>query len=227
MKNDFENVVELRGICRSFGQGEARVEAVKPLDLELAEGDYVAIQGTSGSGKSTLLQIIGCLDRPTGGEYRLRGERVDRLGERPLARVRNREIGFVFQAFHLLPDRSALENVRLPLDYRRGDGNPHSPEEMLERVKLGHRLRHRPGQLSGGECQRVAIARALVKRPRLLLFDEPTGNLDRKTGEDILDLLDGIHQEENVTLLLVTHDPQVAERADRVLRLTDGQWETT
>ena len=217
-------VVELRDLTRRFGEGSSAVRAVDGIDLTLAEGEYVAIQGASGSGKTTLLQIIGLLDRFTAGEYRYRGRPVSELGDREVTRLRNQEIGFVFQSFHLLGDHTALENVRLPLDYRRGGPEPGDPRQLLERVGLVARLGHRPGQLSGGECQRVAIARALVKRPGLVLFDEPTGNLDSATGADILDLLDDLHDAESATLLMVTHDDQVAARADRVLRMQDGRW---
>lgn len=218
-------LVELRGIERSFGRGEARVTALRGIDLDLHVGEYAAIRGPSGSGKSTLLQIIGLLDTPTAGTYRYRGQPVEQLPDRQRARFRNEELGFVFQAFHLLKDRSALENVQLPLAYRRSGVPAHDPSEMLARVGLSHRLDHRPGQLSGGEQQRVALARALVKRPKLVIFDEPTGNLDQRTGADMLELLDQIHAEEGATFLLVTHDPVTAERAARRLVLVDGRWE--
>ncbi|MCI0651529.1 MAG: ABC transporter ATP-binding protein [Planctomycetes bacterium] len=217
-------LVEIRGGRREFGAGEARVAALGGIDFELNEGEYVAIRGVSGSGKSTLLQIIGMLDRMTAGSYRYRGSDARAIPEREVARIRNEEIGFVFQAFHLLADRSALDNVALPLAYRRGGVAPHDPRAMLERVGLAARLRHRPGQLSGGECQRVAIARALVKRPRMILLDEPTGNLDSQTSRDLLDLIDGIHREERPALLIVTHDEQIALRAERVLTMRDGRW---
>lgn len=219
-----ETVVKLRGIERSFGQGDARVSALRGIDLDLAAEEYVAIRGPSGSGKSTLLQIIGLLDTPTAGTYHFRGKAVESLADRERARHRNEEVGFVFQSFQLLKDRTALENVRLPLDYRRSDAPVHDPGEMLERVGLGHRLSHRPGQMSGGEQQRVALARALVKRPRLVIFDEPTGNLDRATGLEILALLDAVREEEQATFLLVTHDEAVADRAHRQLVLVDGAW---
>ena len=172
-------VVSMRAITRRYGDGPSAVTAVDAIDLTIGRGEFVAIVGESGSGKSTLLQIAGCLDRPDAGTYSLDGRDVSSLSDPELARVRNRTIGFVFQAFHLLGDRTALENVALPLEYRRGGGDPPGdPAAMLERVGLGARGSHRPSQLSGGERQRVAIARALVKRPPLLLCDEPTGNLD-------------------------------------------------
>ena len=218
-------LVEVRGLRRVFGRGSGEVVALDGVDLDLAEGEYVAIQGTSGSGKSTLLQIIGFLDRASAGELHYRGNDVRGLSDRELTRLRNEEVGFVFQSFQLLSDRTARENVRLPLDYRKaGRGDPHDPDAMLERVGLGNRLDHRPGELSGGERQRVAIARALVKRPHLILLDEPTGNLDSRTSGEILDLLDSIHDRERATLLLVTHNAAVAARAHRVLTLADGRW---
>ncbi len=219
-------MISIQNLRRVFGDGAARVAALDGVDLELRAGEYVAIQGTSGSGKSTLLQILGLLDTFDGGSYRYRGRAVEQLSQREVARVRNEEIGFVFQAFHLLSDHTALENVALPLLYRRGGAAPHEPRAMLERVGLGARIAHRPGALSAGECQRVAIARALVKRPHLILFDEPTGNLDSRTGAGILALLDEIHGAEHATLVLVTHDANVAARADRVLELSDGKWVT-
>jgi ABC-type lipoprotein export system ATPase subunit len=218
-------VVEMRAITKRFGDGPSSVTAVDAIDFELARGEFVAICGESGSGKTSLLQIAGCLDRPTSGSYRLGGEDVSRLSDRELARVRNRRIGFVFQSFHLLQDRSALENVRLPLDYRESGGDPPSdPAAILERVGLAQRARHRPSELSGGERQRVAIARALVKRPEMILCDEPTGNLDSRTGTVVLDLLIALQREEAVSLLLVTHSEAVASRADRVLTMRDGRW---
>ncbi|MEM7167726.1 MAG: ABC transporter ATP-binding protein [Planctomycetota bacterium] len=220
-------LVALRGIERSFGVGTGRVDALRGIDLEVAEGEYVAILGPSGSGKSTLMQIIGCLDVPTAGSYRYGGKEVHDLSDRELTRLRNEEIGFVFQSFHLLKDRNAIENVRLPLDYRSSDTDgrtPLDPRTVLERVGLGARLTHRPGQLSGGEQQRVAIARALVRSPRLMICDEPTGNLDTERGLEILELLDSIHRDGGATILLVTHDKAVADRAQRVVTLVDGQW---
>ena len=217
-------LVRMRGVTRIFERGRERVVALGGIDLDLEEGEYVAIQGVSGSGKSTLAQIMGFLDLPTAGEYGYRGRSMRELGERELTRLRNEEIGFVFQSFHLLSDRTARENVRLPLDYRRSSRVPREPDEILSRLGLRDRLDHRPGELSGGERQRVAIARALVKRPGLVLLDEPTGNLDSNTSGEILDLLDEIHDEERATLLLITHDGEVAARAERILTLKDGKW---
>ena len=218
-------VVRLRGLERRFGADAGRVDALRGIDLDLARGEFVAIRGPSGSGKSTLLQLIGLLDEATAGSYHYNGTLVNELSERERTRLRNEEIGFVFQAFHLLADRSAVENVRLPLDYRRTAVEPYDPETMLNRVGLGSRCGHRPSEMSGGEQQRVAIARALAKKPSLLLCDEPTGNLDQKTGLEVLAMLEALHQEEGATLLLVTHSLEVANRAQRSLTLVDGKWE--
>ncbi len=217
-------VLEMRSITRRFGDGESAITAVDAIDLTLERGEFVAICGESGSGKSTLLQIAGCLDRPDSGTYHLNGREVAGLTDRELAEVRNRDIGFVFQAFHLLGDRSALENVGLPLEYRRAGGSaPGDPKVVLERVGLAARGSHRPAQLSGGERQRVAIARALVKRPPLLLCDEPTGNLAQKAGQEVMELLRGARDEQGRTVVLVTHNPRDAAFADRVLFLVDGE----
>ncbi len=214
----------MQGIERSFGDGETAVRALAGVDLQISRGEFVAIVGASGSGKSTLLQILGCLDRADSGRYHLSGKDVLSLSERDMARVRNETIGFVFQSFHLLGDRDALANVRLPLEYRRGGKEHGNPQDTLNRVHLSDRMHHRPSQLSGGERQRVAIARALVKNPDLLLCDEPTGNLDSENGQQILDLLSELREDYKTTLILVTHDSQVADRADRVLALKDGRW---
>jgi len=217
-------IVDMQGIERSFGDGETAVRALAGVDLQISRGEFVAIVGASGSGKSTLLQILGCLDRADSGRYHLSGKDVLSLSERDMARVRNETIGFVFQSFHLLGDRDALANVRLPLEYRRGGKEHGNPQDTLNRVHLSDRMHHRPSQLSGGERQRVAIARALVKNPDLLLCDEPTGNLDSENGQQILDLLSELREDYKTTLILVTHDSQVADRADRVLALKDGRW---
>lgn len=219
-------MVQMKNIRRAFGESVAEVVALDGVGLDIECGEFVAIVGASGSGKSTLLQILGCLDRADEGTYLLDGKDVQSLSGRELARVRNETIGFVFQSFHLLGDRDALENVALPLEYRRGAVSKTRPREVLERVGLGERIKHRPSQLSGGERQRVAIARALVKQPQLLLCDEPTGNLDSDSGEQVLDLLSELQTELNTTLVLVTHDSKVAQRADRVLTLRDGRWDS-
>jgi putative ABC transport system ATP-binding protein len=218
-----EPVAVLDGITRRYGEGPSAVLAVDGIDLEIRSGEFVAIVGESGSGKSTLLQILGCLDRADAGTYTLGGQDVSSLGDLELARVRNEQIGFVFQSFHLLEDRSALENVALPLQYRRRGAAPAGdPARMLERVGLADRSAHRPSQLSGGERQRVAIARALVKRPPLLLCDEPTGNLDTRTGEQIKQLIWRISRDSGTTVVLVTHNAELADEAERTVRIKDG-----
>jgi len=221
---DTTPVVELDGVTREFGDGHSRVDALRGIDFRVAPGEFVAVRGRSGSGKSTLLQILGLLDGPTGGTYRFRGESVDGLSDRERTRIRNEDIGFVFQSFQLLGDRNARQNVELPLEYRRSGVAPLDPIALLGQVGLADRVLHRPGELSGGEKQRVAIARALVKRPSLILLDEPTGNLDTETGDAILSLLWELHQHEGVAMVLVTHDAQVAARADRVVTMCDGRW---
>jgi putative ABC transport system ATP-binding protein len=217
-------VLALRGVTKSYGEGDARVEVLHGLDLEVAPGEFVAIMGPSGSGKSTLLNILGCLDRPTGGAYLLDGEDVARFSDDRLSLIRNSRIGFIFQSYNLIAQLTVLENVKVPLLYRargRGGGGERA-EELLDTVGLSHRLTHRPAQLSGGECQRVAIARALVNDPILILADEPTGNLDSKTGAEVLALLEGLHGQGR-TIVLITHDAAVARRAGRTVRLQDGR----
>jgi putative ABC transport system ATP-binding protein len=217
-------VLALRGVTKAYGEGDARVQVLHGLDLEVAAGEFVAIMGPSGSGKSTLLNILGCLDRPTGGAYLLDGEDVARLSDDRLSLIRNGRIGFIFQSYNLIAQLTVLENVKVPLLYRaRGRGGEgRRPEDLLATVGLSHRLTHRPSQLSGGECQRVAIARALVNDPILILADEPTGNLDSKTGAEVLELLEGLHRQGR-TIVLITHDAAVARRAGRTVRLQDGR----
>ncbi len=217
--------IEMEGIRRSYGEGDGLIRALDGVDLTVEKGEFVAIVGSSGCGKSTLLQILGCLDRAESGSYHLDGQDVHSLTGAEMARVRNETIGFVFQSFHLLGDRDALENVTLPLQYRRSKLPETTPRQVLDRVGLLDRISHKPSELSGGERQRVAIARALVKEPRLLLCDEPTGNLDSASGEQLLGLLADLREELNTTLVLVTHDPEVASRADRVLSMKDGRWQ--
>jgi len=216
-------VLALKGVTKAYGEGDACVEVLHGLDFEVRPGEFVAIMGPSGSGKSTLLNILGCLDRPSDGEYLLDGEDVARFSDDQLSLIRNGRIGFIFQSYNLIAQLTVLENVKVPLLYRpRGrSGGWERAHELLRTVGLSHRLTHRPAQLSGGECQRVAIARALVNDPILILADEPTGNLDSKTGAEVLELLDGLHAEGR-TIVLITHDAAVAKRAGRTVRLQDG-----
>ncbi len=199
------------------------IDALRCIDLTVAENDYLAIMGQSGSGKSTLMNIIGCLDRPTAGEYWLDGQRVSSMDDRQLARARNQSIGFVFQTFNLLPRMTAMSNVEVPLIYSGVNHKERAKQAQvaLETVGLGDRLLHRPSEMSGGQRQRVAIARALVTNPSILLADEPTGNLDSSTGQEIMKLFDSLHEQGN-TLIVVTHEQHIADHARRVLRLSDG-----
>ena len=218
------NAIELKDIEKTYIMGDVHVPALRGVDLEIHSGEFVAIMGASGSGKSTLMNILGCLDYPTGGTYTLDGTRVDRMNRRQLADIRNRRIGFVFQGFNLLARTSALENVELPLLYFRGDERLPArtmARKALERVGLGDRMDHEPTQLSGGQQQRVAIARALVNRPALVLADEPTGNLDTVTSNDVMALFQELN-DDGVTIVLVTHDPDIARFAKRIVELRDG-----
>jgi putative ABC transport system ATP-binding protein len=217
-------IIKLAGIMRVYKVGVERIHALDGVDLELRENEYVAIMGPSGSGKSTLMNVLGCLDRITSGQYVLDGQNTTGMSDAALARVRNERIGFVFQSFELLSRSSALKNVEMPLIYSRNGwwSRRKRAMRMLERVGLGDRIKHRPNQLSGGEKQRVAIARALVCNPSILLADEPTGNLDSKTSEDILALFDQLHAE-GQTIILVTHEETVAQHAKRIIRMKDGR----
>jgi putative ABC transport system ATP-binding protein len=217
------SVIRAQKIVKNYRLGEVDVEVLKGVDLDVAQGEYVALMGPSGSGKSTLMNILGCLDVPTSGEYFIEQQEVSKLSDDELAVVRGERIGFVFQTFNLLARTSAIENVELPLHYQ---GRPAHEAAMaaLEAVKLAHRHDHKPNQLSGGERQRVAIARAIVTKPAIILADEPTGNLDSKTGQEILGIFDDLSRK-GVTIVLVTHDPTVARHAHRVIHLKDGRIE--
>jgi ABC-type lipoprotein export system ATPase subunit len=219
-------LIELRDVTKVYDLGEVQVEALKHATLNIERGEYVALVGPSGSGKSTLMNTLGCLDRPTSGSYRFDGQEVATLSADERARLRNTQIGFVFQNFNLLARTSAQENVELPLVYTRGLGardRHQRATELLTRVGLADRLDHHPSQLSGGQQQRVAIARALVNRPSVLMGDEPTGNLDTRTSREIIDLFRRLNEEEGLTIILVTHDLEVARIARRTLVLVDGE----
>jgi putative ABC transport system ATP-binding protein len=216
-------IIRLHGLQRRYEMGGGFIDALRCVDLEVMSNEYLAIMGQSGSGKSTLMNIIGCLDRPTAGEYWLRDRRVSTMNDRQLAQVRNHEIGFVFQTFNLLPRMTALANVEVPLIYSGAKRKERAARAIaaLETVGLGDRATHRPSELSGGQRQRVAIARALVTNPGILLADEPTGNLDSATGREIMGLFNELHIRGN-TLIVVTHEQSIADHADRVVRLSDG-----
>jgi len=219
-----EALIELSGLWKTYDTGSVAVDALRGVDLTVERGDYVAIMGPSGSGKSTLMHILGCLDSPSKGSYRLAGDEVAHLSRGRLATIRNRFIGFVFQNFNLLPRASLARNVELPMLYGgvSRDERRQRAMAMLEQVGLDDRARHRPGQLSGGQRQRAAIARALVTSPDLLLADEPTGNLDQTTGNEVMDIFDALNGV-GQTVLLVTHDPNVAAHARRIVRIVDGK----
>lgn len=221
-------MISIQNITKVYGAGEAEVRALGGVSLEVAKGEWVAITGPSGSGKSTLMHIIGCLDSPTSGTYWLNGAEVSDMDDTQLAAVRNREIGFVFQSFNLLSRVDALQQVMLPLQYQRGEKRLPRNErakksrEMLELVGLGDRTHHLPTELSGGQQQRVAIARALAQQPSILLADEPTGNLDSKSGAEVMEILHRLHREQGLTVVMVTHDPKVAAQAQRITHFQDG-----
>ena len=216
-------VIQIEQLKKTYHLGKVNVEALRDVSFEINTGEFVSIMGPSGSGKSTLMHIIGCLDYPTGGKYFLSGQDVSKLNDNQLALFRNQKIGFVFQEFNLLPKATILRNVELPLTYNstHSKNKKRLAAQALEEVGLGDRLKHRPNEISGGEKQRVAIARALVNRPSIILADEPTGNLDSKTGQDIMKMIDKLHDEGN-TIILVTHEAEIARYAKRVIHLKDG-----
>ncbi len=219
-----KSVARLTNVNKFYGEGSVKVKALDQLNLEVFQGDYLAVMGASGSGKSTAMNILGCLDRPTNGTYELNGTAVEKLDDDKLADIRNKELGFVFQQFHLLQEVSALENVMLPMIYACVPSLEREKRaiEALHRVGLGNRLTNLPNQLSGGQQQRVAIARAIINQPSLLLADEPTGALDSKTTEDVLNLFDQLHSQ-GITIVLVTHEDNVAQRAKKIARFSDGK----
>jgi putative ABC transport system ATP-binding protein len=217
-----ETVIVTKNLVKTYPMGKIQVEALRGVSLDIRRGEVISIMGPSGSGKSTLMNLLGCLDRPTRGEYFLDGEMVSRLSDNKLAVIRNRKVGFVFQSFNLLPRVSAMENVELPLRYSGMNHHRQRARQALEAVGLSDRMKHRPSELSGGQQQRVAIARALVNNPAIVMADEPTGNLDSKSGREIMALLLSLNRERGMTVIIVTHDPAIASQTQRVIHLHDG-----
>ena len=216
-------IINTKNLIRSFTMGNEKVDALKGINLSVEKGEFISIMGPSGSGKTTLMNIIGCLDTPTSGEYFLNDQLVNDLNEDELARIRNKEIGFVFQSFHLLAKNSALNNVMLPLKYAGTEKNlaEKRAREVLDQVDLSDRINHGPSELSGGQQQRVAIARALVNKPSILFADEPTGNLDSKTGDDVMNLFKKLNSE-GQTIILITHEEDIANQSNRIIHIRDG-----
>lgn len=218
-----DHVIYTNEITKIYQMGEVEVRALNGVSITIDRGEMVAIMGPSGSGKSTLMNILGCLDRPTGGDYFLDGERVSELSDDQLADIRNRKVGFIFQSFNLLSRATAIANVELPLRYAGNkSGRTEKARAALEVVGLGHRIHHKPYELSGGQQQRVAIARALVNDPAIIMADEPTGNLDSKSGKEIMELLLNLNREKGATVIIVTHDPAIGDQTQRIIRVKDG-----
>ena len=219
-----EWVVDARELTKVYQMGDVQVHALRGLSLKIKPGEVISIMGPSGSGKSTLMNMLGCLDIPTSGEYLLDGESVSDMNDNQLADIRNRKVGFVFQSFNLLPRSTALTNVELPLRYSKSNGKDRRKKayEALEAVGLADRVNHRPNELSGGQQQRVALARAIVTNPSIIMADEPSGNLDSKSGDEIMEMLLNLNKERGATLIIVTHDPEIAEHTERIVHILDG-----
>jgi len=226
MSKENNLIVDARNLTKVYTMGEVKVHALRGLSVKIKPGEVVGVMGPSGSGKSTLMNILGCLDRPTSGEYYLEGESVSEMTDNQLADIRNRKVGFVFQTFNLLPRATALANVVLPLRYSDNqEDHQDLAKQALENVGLGDRIYHRPNELSGGQQQRVAIARALVNDPAMVMADEPTGNLDTKTGDEVMELLLTLNDELGTTLLIVSHDPEIVNQTERIVSILDGKIE--